>query len=70
MFTSMTEKWITSEKETLARLLADGTDFKKSIDEASANCAKFAVWSEICQEFCAHTNREYVEHQKLRDLWK
>ena len=70
MSTSMREKWTIMQKETLARLLTDGTDFNRRIDEAKTNSGKFAVWVEISQEFCAHTNREYVEHQKLRDLWK
>ena len=53
----MRNKWTASEKETLARLLADGTDFNRRIDEATTNPAKFALWLEICQEFCAHTSR-------------
>ena len=64
------EKWTPRDKEVLAELLADGTGYKKRIDEATTNSEKFKVWSEICTDFCAMTNRQTVNHQKLRDMWK
>ena len=69
MSPSIREKWTLREKEILSSLLAEGTAYHKRIDEATTNALKYEVWSEICQEFCALTNSQSVEHQKLRDLW-
>ena len=64
------EKWTPRDKEVIAELLANGTDYKKRIDEAATNAEKHKVWSEICADFCAMTNRQTVNHQKLRYMWK
>ena len=51
-------------------MIAPGTDYYNKLHGDATSLVKYETWQKICVEFCHESGQPFVNHQKLRDMYK